>query len=151
LERGLTGIEALRLSYGVTQRSPRFSPNEAIQYGGYTIPPNYGIGMDAVHMHHNEEIFPDSNKFKPERWLGHPAATKKLQRYNITFSRGTRHCLGMNLAWAEMYSLLSTLFRRFEMEMWETDRACVEMEADFFLPKMKKSGGVNVMIKKREQ
>lgn len=107
--------------------------------------------MDPVHMHHNEEVFPDSYSFKPERWLGDPAAMKKLQRYNIAFSRGTRQCIGMNLAWAEMYLLLSTVFRRFEMEMWETDKSCVELKADFFLPRMKNTEGVKVLIKKREK
>lgn len=133
------------------QRSPRLSPTQAIRYGEYTVPPNYAISMDPVHMHHNEEVFPESHKFKPERWLGDPAAMKKLQRYNITFSRGTRQCLGMNLAWAELYLLLSTLFRRYEMELWETDKNCVEVEAEFFLPKMRNGEGVKVMIKKREK
>ena len=80
------------------QRSPRLSPTQAIRYGGYTVPPNYAISVDLVHMHHNEKVFPESRKFKLERWLGDPAATKKLQQYNIAFSRGTRQCLGMNLA-----------------------------------------------------
>jgi cytochrome P450 len=142
---------ALRLSYGVTQRSPRLSPTEAIQYKDYTIPPGFAIGMDPVHMHHNEEIFPDSYAFKPERWLGDPIDMKKLQRYNIAFSKGTRQCLGLNLAWAEIYLLLSTVFRRFEMELYETDASCVQIEADFFLPKMKNKEGLKVMIKKREK
>ena len=107
--------------------------------------------MDPVHMHHNEYIFPDSYQFKPERWLGEPASMKKLQRYNIAFSRGTRQCVGMNLAWAEMYLLLSTVFRRFDMELWETDARSVQVEADFFLPRMKNTEGVKVLIKRREK
>ena len=89
-------------------------------------------------MHHNEDIFPDSHEFNPERWPGDLAATNP--RYVITFSRGTRQFLSMNLAWAGMYLLLSTLFRTFETEMWETDKQCVELRADFSLPKIKKEG-----------
>ncbi|KAG0651719.1 Cytochrome P450 monooxygenase [Hyphodiscus hymeniophilus] len=149
----LTAIiqESLRLSYGVVQRSPRVSPSQVIQYKGFAIPPGYAVGMDPVHMHHNEGVFPDSYAFQPGRWLGDAAATRRLQRYNVAFSRGTRQCLGMNLAWAEMYLLLATVFRRFEMRLWETDGRCAELETDFFLPRMSDREGVKVMIKKREK
>ena len=44
----LTMTAALRLSYGVSQRSPRISPHETIKYKEYVIPPKYAISMDAV-------------------------------------------------------------------------------------------------------
>ena len=40
----------------------------------------------------NEEIFPEPFKFIPERWLGDKG--KELQRYQVTFGKGRRGCLG---------------------------------------------------------
>lgn len=57
----------------------------------------------------------------------------------------------MNMAWAEMYLLLSTLFRRFEMELWGTDKGGLwRWEADFFLLKMKGGRGEGVDEEERE-
>ncbi|CZR63276.1 related to cytochrome P450 [Phialocephala subalpina] len=146
--------EALRLSYGISQRSPRISPKEGLQYKGKLIPAGFLVSMDAVHMHHNENIFPNSNEFSPERWLeddgsGSKIISKRLQRYNIAFSRGTRQCVGMNLAYAELYLMLSTLFRRYEMQLYETGVDSVELWGDFFLPKAKPgTEGVRVLMKR---
>jgi cytochrome P450 len=109
--------------------------------------------MDAVHMHHNEAIFPNSQAFSPERWLESDASgakiiNRKLQRYNIAFSRGTRQCVGMNLAYAELFLMLSTLFRRYEMKLYETGVDSVKLYGDFFLPKPKPgTEGVQVLVK----
>jgi len=140
---------ALRLSYGVVQRSPRIVPNSGLQYEDFTIPPGYIVGMDTFHMHHNEEIFPDSHAFIPERWLHEDGTTNKtLRKYNVAFSRGTRQCAGMNLAQAELHLILSMVFRRFDMKLWETDDSVVELEADMFLPKWKgAAAGVRVKVK----
>lgn len=109
--------------------------------------------MDPVHMHHDETIFPDSHSFSPKRWLESSASgtvtiNKKLQKYNISFSRGTRQCLGMNLAYSELFLVPSTLFRRYEMELYETGEESVKLYGDFFLPKPKSgTSGVRVLVK----
>ena len=106
--------EALRLSYGVPSRLQRISPDKPMVYtepSGKTwrIPKNVPVGMTSVHIHHDESIFPDSYAFNPERWIGNPG----LEKYLVAFSKGSRQCLGINLAYAEMYLCLSTIFRRF--------------------------------------
>lgn len=45
-------------------------------------------------MHHDESIFPDSYTFKPERWVD-PAERKRLEKYLVAFSKGSRQCIGM--------------------------------------------------------
>ncbi|RFU27814.1 hypothetical protein B7463_g8510, partial [Scytalidium lignicola] len=122
--------EGLRLSYGVTQRSPRISPRLPLQYKDYIIPPGYPVRMDPIHMHHNERIFPDSFTFLPERWITEDGSQdKNLKQYNIAFSRGTRQCVGMNLAYAELYLTLSMVFRRFDLELWETDESAAPIQS----------------------
>lgn len=51
--------------------------------------------MDNYSIHHNETIFPDSHTFNPDRWLV-PTA-KGLDRFLVSFSSGTRQCLGTKL------------------------------------------------------
>ena len=70
----------------------------------------------------------------------------------IAFSRGTRQCAGMNLANAELHLFLSTFFRRYDMQLYETDVDSVKLWADFFLPMMKPgTKGVRVLVKKSEK
>lgn len=112
----LTGIiqEALRLSYGVASRLQRISPDKALIFSEakgktWVIPPGTPVSMTSVLIHHDESIFPNSHEFRPERWIENP----RLDRYLVSFSKGSRQCLGINLAYAEMYLCLSTIFRLF--------------------------------------
>jgi len=137
---------ALRLSYGVPQRPPRITPNPPLQYKDYTIPAGYSVSMDPVHTHHNEDTFPDSYAFKPERWLQQDSLA--LRKYNIAFSRETRQCIGMHLANAELFLTLSMIFRRFDMELFEIDGSAVRMVAEYFLPKIEEGKELKVTVKK---
>ncbi|KUI53669.1 Trichodiene oxygenase [Cytospora mali] len=97
--------EGLRLSYGVSARSPRIAPDEDLVYRAevkgegkveYVIPRGWAMGCSAAVMHHNEDVFPDSNTFLPERWFDEQGNKKKdLEKCLLSFSRGTRQCLGM--------------------------------------------------------
>ena len=121
--------QALRLSYGAVSRSPRVSVSEPLYYKSWTIPPGVPISIQTYTMHHNEDVFPDSFEYKPERWLDQsksPENMKRLSRYMTAFGKGTRICLGMHLAYAEIFITLATLFRRFDFCLFETDRSAVE-------------------------
>ncbi|KAL9599821.1 MAG: hypothetical protein Q9219_003607 [cf. Caloplaca sp. 3 TL-2023] len=77
------------------------------------------VSMSARMVHDNSEVFPEPDKFIPERWIGPDArdANKSL----VVFSKGPRACIGLNLAWMEMYLTLSNFFSRFDMSLWKTD------------------------------
>ena len=105
--------EGLRLSHPVTHRMARSFSNKALRYGNYVIPPGTTVFMTSLLIHENEDIFPDPRVFRPERWL----EGNRLQRYLTPFTRGSRACLGINLAWAEMYLILASVFRRFEFDI----------------------------------
>jgi cytochrome P450 len=53
--------------------------------------------MTSSILHHNEAIFPDSHQFIPERWVD-PADRRRLDKYMVAFSRGSRQCAGMKYA-----------------------------------------------------
>ncbi|RHZ49181.1 cytochrome P450 [Aspergillus thermomutatus] len=145
----LTGVmlEGIRLSYGVTARLPRIAPFNALKFRDWTIPPGTPVSMSCLLMHHDETIFPDSHRFKPERWLD-PAERKRLEKYMVAFSKGSRQCIGMHLAKAEILLSVSTLLRRMNLELYETTVEDVAVKHDIFIPFPRMdSKGVRVLIK----
>lgn len=92
--------------------------------------------MTIPELSHDESIFPASTSFVPERWLNNPHTADgiPLDRFMVSFGRGTRACLGVNLAWTEMYLTLAMLFRRYRFELLEPDVGDVTLGHDFFIP-----------------
>ncbi|MCJ1422276.1 hypothetical protein MMC29_000156 [Sticta canariensis] len=142
--------ESLRFSYGTSQRTPRIFES-AVEYGPYTIPPGVPISLTCYIQHHDERIFPSSHTFIPDRWLDNPMAPgtdQPLSTYLVSFSKGTRNCLGMNLGYAELYIGLATVFRLVKMELFETQRDAVDMASDHVVQTPKAgTKGVRVLIK----
>ncbi|KAM7217009.1 cytochrome P450 [Rhypophila decipiens] len=119
----LTAIicEGMRLSPGISTRMGRVAPDRDIIYREWVIPKGYTVGMTTLLMHLDEELYPDPKQFRPERWVDGPDGVnaRKVAEGNGTFapfSRGTRICLGIYLAWAELYLLLTALIQRFDFE-----------------------------------
>lgn len=50
------------------------------------------VSSSHLSVIHNEKIFHEPYKFKPERWLGEEG--KELERWHVGFSRGPRRCIG---------------------------------------------------------
>ncbi|KAF2743348.1 cytochrome P450 [Sporormia fimetaria CBS 119925] len=141
-------LEACRLSYGLSARNPR-TRSEVLRYGEWLIPPNTNVAMSIPDVSHDEGIFPESNEYRPERWLGDPKTEgeEALERYMVSFGRGPRACLGVNLAWAELYLTLGTMFRRYRFDIFEGGEEDVRMKHDYFIPVTKlDSKGVRVFV-----
>jgi cytochrome P450 len=139
--------EGFRKSYGVSQRLPRVSPDAPLIYKDWVIPAGTPVGMTSIFMHDNPQYFPNPEKFDPDRWLK-ADSERRLGKYLVNFSKGTRSCLGMNLAKAEIFLTMAAVFHRFDMELFETDRSDVDVVHDYFNPSPKDdSKGVRVIIK----
>lgn len=105
--------------------------------------------MTIPEVSHDESIFPSSRSFIPERWLDSPTTSDgiPLDRFMVSFGRGTRSCLGITLAWTELYLTLGMMFRRYKFELHEADVTDVELGHDFFIPVTKlDSKGVRVFV-----
>ena len=48
------------------------------------------MSMDPISISMNATIFPEPQKHKPEQWIGN----RRLEKYLLTFSKGTRMCVG---------------------------------------------------------
>ena len=45
--------------------------------------------------HHDPNVFPDPEVFRPERWLVSDGEFNELKKYMMPFSRGSRMCVAM--------------------------------------------------------
>ncbi|KIY64751.1 cytochrome P450 [Cylindrobasidium torrendii FP15055 ss-10] len=126
--------EALRLALGVCSPLQRLALKD-IRVGDWAVPAGTAVSMGVTFLHFNPEIFPDPMVFKPERWLGiEPEAHAILEDNMVSFSRGTRQCVGMGMAWVEMYMIFGHLIRRLDMKAHNTSVEDVTAIKDFFEP-----------------
>lgn len=138
--------EGHRRVYGIQHRLLRIDSENPMEYNGFMITPGTPVGMSAKMKHDDPFILPNPHKFDPERWLK-PGA-EHLEHHLGNFGKGTRQCLGQNLANAEIYLALSTVFRRFGLALYETAWEDVEIVHDWFNPTPRKSSrGVRVLVK----
>ncbi|KAM0592775.1 hypothetical protein ACHAPN_006606 [Verticillium nonalfalfae] len=142
--------ECLRLYASATHRQDRVAPDEDLifQYadgsGTAVIPRGTSVGMTARMLNRHSAWFgDDADEFRPERYLENPA----LLRRSLTFSKGGRQCIGMNLAYQELQTFTAGLFRRYgvydpqveeqggpTLELFETTLDDVRIHADYVTP-----------------
>ncbi|KAK6597436.1 benzoate 4-monooxygenase cytochrome p450 [Botrytis cinerea] len=150
--------EALRLSSVVTSRLPRVAPNEDMKFQEWTIPAGTPTSMSYYMIHYSPEIFPSPNEFEPARWLtdsvSDDSAAKdtvrkhRLDKYFVPFCKGTRICLGMNLAYAELFLTTAYILKRFDLELYQTTKRDVEIKRDRFVAAPASgSRGIRVIVK----
>ncbi|KAF7928054.1 uncharacterized protein EAE97_009852 [Botrytis byssoidea] len=157
--------EGLRLSYGISARTSRVLAEEDHRYqGSWTpshgtrnpvyfdvlIPRGYAIGMSSAISHHDERNWPESHSFLPQRWMSKNLERKKdLESHILSFSKGSRACIGRNLATCELYLLVTALILRVfpRMHLFETEQQDIEYDHDMIIPLTHSdSKGVRVLI-----
>jgi Cytochrome P450 len=120
---------------------------------------NYFVHMDPT-------IFPNPEEFDPDRWLRAEEQGLRIDRYFVSFGKGSRMCVGIkfvflkflchvsnmggasltvvnaSLAYAELYLTLATILTRFELENFETTVEDVKIHRDYFVgvPKLNSMG-----------
>ena len=145
-----TIMETLRISYGLSHRLQRISPDQSLRYQDWIIPAGTPVSMTSIHMHMNTDIFPEPNSFKPERWLPLETEGRRLQKYLVAFGRGSRSCLGMHLGNAELYMTLAGVFRNLGRTMKIVDTVKerdVDICRDLLTPAMREdTRGIKIVV-----
>ncbi len=81
---------------------------ESIRLGGYDLPAGVTV-MPSIHLiHRDPTIYPEPERFRPERFLETPPGTYTW----IPFGGGVRRCLGAAFAQQEMAIVLEELVAR---------------------------------------
>ncbi len=83
------------------------------ELAGHRLPAGSEIFLSIFHMHHDPDVFPDPDAFRPRRW---ESAKPSVYEYN-PFSAGPRMCIGASFATMEIKMVLATLLQRFRLEM----------------------------------
>ncbi|KAG8161577.1 hypothetical protein KVR01_008564 [Diaporthe batatas] len=122
--------EGMRLSPAISSRAARVSDKDLF-YDKWRIPAGTPVGMTTLLLHTDEELYPDPMCFNPDRWLVSAAGEATASLY-APFGRGTRICVGMHLAWAEMYQLVAALVQRFDFTIKDATAADFELYQDNF-------------------
>lgn len=119
----LTAIvnETLRFASPAPGILTRLVPDGGTTYGKHFLPAGTSVSTAQRMIHHNPDLFPEPDVFRPERWLEDGASASKANL--VPFSRGPRMCLGMNLSYMEIYTFLGNLFRRYSMSLENADQA----------------------------
>ena len=107
--------EGLRLSYGVPGRILRKVPKEGARFGDVHVPGGVSLRIfiscvkpedsltvqqititSSIYLQNADaETFPDPFKFDPERWLCDFEMYRLRDRQMLSFSRGSRSCVGI--------------------------------------------------------
>jgi cytochrome P450 len=109
--------ETLRLGNLVPGRLPRVTPPEGMSVAGQHIPGGSVVSASTHLVHMNPSIFPEPEKFMPERWLDDTPGRFKLEKYLVAFSSGGRDCVGRELGFAEIRVFIACLVSFFDLEL----------------------------------
>jgi cytochrome P450 len=157
--------EGLRLANGLATRLPRIDPEKPTIFidrfknlgKQYIIPAGTPMSMTSMLIHYDMAIYDDPKVFKPGRWL---ADRPPADKYFHPFTKGTRQCLGINLAYAELYLTIARIFRSYGsqhvrmegdrgyLELYKTTTRNIEIVADGFVPIWpKESEGIQILVR----
>ncbi|KIX06969.1 uncharacterized protein Z518_04945 [Rhinocladiella mackenziei CBS 650.93] len=106
--------EALRLHPAAPASLPRETPAGGRELNGYFIPEQTIVSMQCYTTQRDPTVYADPESFKPERWMEPNDVTYEMKELFMPFSKGTRACLGKNLAMMELKLITAHLVRRFE-------------------------------------
>ncbi|KAH6680746.1 cytochrome P450 [Halenospora varia] len=107
--------ETLRLWTAVPGGQPRKTPSPSCTLAGYeNIPPDVRVQSSAYILHRNEDVFPEPEVWKPERWLdASPEQLVEMRRWFWAFGSGGRMCIGSNFAVHAMKHAIAGIYTNF--------------------------------------
>lgn len=86
----------------------------ATELGGHAIPAGTPIVFSPYLIHHRPDLYPDPDRFDPDRWLPERAAAIPREAY-IPFSAGARKCIGDQFSLTEAALTLATITRHWRL------------------------------------
>ena len=114
---GLTFLQVIKETMRKHPSAPflnREAPPEGYQLGDDFVPPGVPIVTAAILVHHDEELWPEPEKFNPDRF------NDTIDPFTfLPFMQGPRICLGMHFFWAEAKLLVAHLVHNFDFEQPE--------------------------------
>ncbi|KAB8204508.1 Cytochrome P450 [Aspergillus parasiticus SU-1] len=117
--------ESLRLSPPLPRGLERKTPPSGMKIMGVWVPGNVGVSVPAYVSHRDPDLFPDPEKYVPERWLDGNVNISKMRAVFMPFSTGARACIGRNITMMEQQILVASLVYRYDFTLpsddWELE------------------------------
>jgi cytochrome P450 len=115
-------VENLPYLEGVIKETMRLFPAgtwtarlamQPFELNSHPLPKGTWVVMSPYVTHRIPEIFPEPNKFMPERWSSiHPSAYEFM-----TFSGGPRYCIGTSLGMMQLKIALAIILQRYSLTL----------------------------------
>lgn len=131
--------EAMRLHPAPGLILERVVPPQGMDILGHQIPGGTIVGCNPWVVHRHPEVFgADPDTFRPERWIqAKPDQLREMKASMLQFGAGARTCIGKNISLLEIYKLVPTFLRNFEVDMadpvseWKTHNAWFVRQLNF--------------------
>ncbi|KAF7536559.1 hypothetical protein G7054_g4414 [Neopestalotiopsis clavispora] len=109
--------ESLRLYSSNSPPMERIVPESGIRVSGHFIPAGTIISVPQYAAHRDPEVYgSDADVFRAERWLEADEQKSRLMDRNfLAFGRGTRACVGRDLASLQLRMLLADTLKNFDI------------------------------------
>jgi cytochrome P450 family 110 len=83
---------------------------------GYQLPVGTVISPSIYLAHHRKAVYPDSDVFRPERFL-----VQQFSAYEfLPFGGGSRRCIGGELTKFEIKLIVATVLKQMQMETFDS-------------------------------
>ena len=109
--------EAFRVHPAAGLPLERIVPPQGMEIDGHFIAGGTIVGCSAWVIHKREEVFGSQiDDYRPERWL--ERSKEEIKEMNATlfhFGAGSRTCIGKNISLLEVYKLVPSFLRRFNI------------------------------------
>ncbi|MEQ8755688.1 MAG: cytochrome P450 [Coleofasciculus sp. G1-WW12-02] len=95
---------------------PIISPQKVkspVEVMGYQLEPGWIVIPCNYLIHHREDLYPEHDQFKPERFLERDYSAYEY----VPFGPGMRRCLGSEFAYFEMKLVLGTILSDYDLEL----------------------------------
>ena len=136
--------ESLRLHPVAASILRKFHPGQ--QLNDITLKDEFNLGVTLPMLHKDERIWPDPEKFDPERFDEDVEINKNRPTTSfLPFGGGPRTCIGKKLALLEMKYMLATLYRHFVFRLVPDFKYDVEITVT-----MHEVHGMPLMIERRD-
>ncbi|MBZ4321384.1 cytochrome P450 [Streptomyces sp. SCA2-4] len=99
----LAHLPDLRLTAAVVNEALRLYPpawlltrttTSDTRLGGHTLPAGTAVVYSAYLLHRRPDLFPDPERFDPDRWIAAPGAPAPPRTAFLPFGSGPRKCIG---------------------------------------------------------
>lgn len=111
--------EAFRLHPAVGLPLERIVPAGGVEILGERVAAGTIVGCSAWVIHRRPEVFgEDVETYRPERWIdADKESRKEMDGSMFHFGMGARTCIGKNISLLEIYKLVPSFLRRFEVNV----------------------------------